>query len=417
MADNPDNAENNGDSVPLISSRNPSSAPTSAQSTQLTQHRWYCHSGLIILFILTVLVFLCSFMSLWALFAFLLTIVLLTEIYREFVYPLKPDTLPTSFLATQFSLGAIVVPIALALISIVLTIALAVLFLLSIAIIFGVFYALYPDAGKVLTDDLNNLDSSPVIQALHTTFHYAVPAFSTVSNIYTKYSNSSYPSPWSDQNDPKPDLFAQKLWDDMINAGAPPYALVTTIVFIVITAFSYLIVQGLLNVSAFEFAKWSLFVRYRALTTDPASLSRNLGVTGLVTIALTGTFGISYLGFLTDSLFLSISSRTFFSAIIFFVTQLLNIVIFLAAQLLVASTFADISVNQNNLSLPAAFRTSIFATFLLGLIALPQPSVVEGAPIFLFFTFTLLRAYGAYLLTRSATARLQKALSHQASPA
>lgn len=416
MADNPSNSENS-DATPLISFAGDSTTPTPAQTTPASHYRWYFHPGLVVLLILTSLVFLSSFMSVWSLLAFILMIALLVEIYREFVYPLKPDPLPLSFLATQFSLGAIVVPLALSLISIVLTISLMVMFFITIAIIFGIFYTIYPDAGQVLTDDLNNIDSSPVVQALHKTVHYVAPVFSTVSHLYIKYTNDSQSFPTSPHNMPRGDQFAQKLWDDMVNAGAPPAALIVTITIMAITAFSYLIVQGLLNTSAFEFAKWTLFVRYRSLATDSTDTSQLLGVTGLVTVALTGTFGMLYLGFLGDSLFLSGSNRTFYSAIIFIVTQVLNVVILLSTQLLVASTFADISVNGNNPSLPAAFRASILATFLLGLLAIPQPSVMMECPVFLFLTFTLLRAYGAYLVARMATAKLQIALSHQDSPA
>lgn len=122
-----------------------------------------------------------------------------------------------------------------------LTIALVILLLLSIAITFCEIHVHHPDAQKVLTDGLKFLDSSLFVQALYIIILCDVRAFPTVSNIYTKYSNSTYPLPSSDKNSPEPHLSTQKLWDDMINAGALLNVLVAIIELIVITAFFYLV--------------------------------------------------------------------------------------------------------------------------------------------------------------------------------
>lgn len=417
MADDPDSMGNTdeNDTTPLMRPQGQTNA--GFRSLPFSRYRWYFHPGLIVILLLTVLVFLSSFISLWTLLSFIITLTSLFEIYRRFIYPIKPQSLPVAFLATQLSLGTLIAPVVLMLFFILLFIVMIVLFALTVAIIVGIFFSLYPAAGEVLTDDLNNLNSSSVAIVLDRTARFIVPPVATISQKYTGLTKSFQtlsPSPSSML--PQGNITSgSQIWEDLVNAGAPPPAIVTAIVIIAITAFSYITVTGLLGTSLIELTKWTLFIRYRSLASNVEEAARNLGVSGLVVIASTGTFGLVYVGFLESQTYLFNSTRSFYAAIIFVFGEILDAIILLSTQLIVTVTYADIHINGKNRSLPAAFRLSVISMFLLGVIKIPPPNPVANVPVVVFVVLTAIRIYGAYLLSSKSLTLLNSALDTEQS--
>lgn len=156
---------------------------------------------------------------------------------------------------------------------------------------------------------------------------------------------------------------AEKIWQDMIDAGASPFVLVFVIGLFLLTLFLLFVIIGGIGVNALlELIKFKLFKRHK-LRPDVTSLR----VKGLGFFAVTGAF------FLTLSSVLSTAYgivSSFLNSLLFAVSALADTAVLVLTQLVVVAAFAESFVLQSAeyVALKRAWKTSVLFNFGLALL-------------------------------------------------
>lgn len=410
--------------TPLIAGASGSPSPPSQSALRaLRFHHWLSIALLALYLIAT---FIISLTSLWTLLSFFLLLILFTHASYSFLITHKPTSLPSLFLLSQATLGALVVPIPILILVVVVMLALLVPTVLSLLAVLAIFSALHPDAMQTLSQPPHALDA----RALSQTIHAAVPHLSlrTVAQKLTNIDISRISVARHAVAAMRAGQGAKaggKLWHKLEEAGIPPGDMIAVVMLCMLIVLSFVICMGVGVHAVVEYVRWRLFTRYvkagDAENEDRASAAERLGVQGLVTVALVGAFAMA-MGGVANAVVaaspgrMSLYQPTLYAAIVLVVMTTLNVVVFVGSQLYVATVHAERMLLGSTMRMREVWVTSVVYNFAMMIVSVPPPSpnVPQGPPVLLFILVTAVKALIAFQFTKKAVGRFSRACEAEA---